>query len=314
MDSEVRTVTIVGAGAVGGAVAAMLHDAGEEVSLLGSGERRHRLEREGLVVNRKSYRLPVVNPEEPANPADIVIVAVKHHHLEGAIGDMAHVVGPETIIMSLMNGVESEERLGRTYGDDVVLPATIVGIDALREGNRITYSKRGKIFFGAADGRETARVGWVRALFDRAGIAYEIPADMRRTIWWKFMINVGVNQVSAALRAPYGVFQAPGEARLVMEAAMREVTALAGKLTIPLTEADIAGWYPILEGLSPEGKTSMLQDVEAGRKTEVEMLAGKVIELGGRLGVPTPVNERLFMVIRKIEESYSEERDPVRPL
>lgn len=308
MTGQITTITIVGAGAVGGALAAMLHDAGERVFLLAAGERRSRLEREGLVVNRRLYRIPVVDPEDPANPADLLIVAVKHHHLDAAIGDMGHGVGPESIIMSLMNGVESEERLGRVYGDDLVLPATIVGIDALREGMSITYSKRGKIFFGDAMGRETARVRRVRALFDRARIVYEIPADIRRTIWWKFMINVGVNQVSAALRAPYGVFQTPGEARLLTESAMREVVALAQKLQIPLGEADLADWYPILAGLRPEGKTSMLQDVEARRKTEVEMFAGTVIELGRHLGVPTPVNGRLFNVIRNIEESYKEER------
>jgi 2-dehydropantoate 2-reductase len=202
-----------------------------------------------------------------------------------------------------MNGVESEEQIGKAFGDDLVLPATIVGIDALREGRVITYSKKGKIFFGELTGQKTRRVGRVGALFDRAGIAYEIPSDIRRTIWWKFMINVGVNQASAALRAPYGVFQTPGEARLLMESAMAEVIAVASRLGIPLGEADLADWYAVLKGMSPEGKTSMLQDVEAGRKTEVEMFAGKVIELGRRLGVPTPVNEKLFDLIRKIEAS-----------
>jgi 2-dehydropantoate 2-reductase len=118
------------------------------------------------------------------------------------------------------------------------------------------------------------------------------------------MINVGVNQVSAALRARYGVFQAPGEARELMESAMREVVLLASKLHISLTEADVTEWYAVLRGLNPDGLTSMLQDVEAGRKTEVEMFAGKVIDLGRRLGVATPVNERLFDMIRKIESSF----------
>jgi len=118
------------------------------------------------------------------------------------------------------------------------------------------------------------------------------------------MINVGINQVSAALRAPYGVFQGPGEARELMESAMREVVLLASKLHISLTEADVREWYAVFRDLNPEGKTSMLQDVEGRRKTEVEMFAGKVIELGRRFGVATPVNERLFDMIRKIEGSY----------
>jgi len=303
MGGEITSITIVGAGAVGGAVAAMLAEAGEQVFLLAAGERRRRLERGGLVVNGREYSMPVVDAEGAGMAADLVVVAVKQHHLAGAISQMGCSVGPESIIISLMNGVESEEQIGKAFGDDLVLPATIVGIDALREGRVITYSKKGKIFFGELTGQKTRRVGRVGALFDRAGIAYEIPSDIRRTIWWKFMINVGVNQASAALRAPYGVFQTPGEARLLMESAMTEVIAIASRLGIPLGEADLADWYAVLKGMSPEGKTSMLQDVEAGRKTEVEMFAGKVIELGRRLGVPTPVNEKLFDLIRKIEAS-----------
>jgi 2-dehydropantoate 2-reductase len=86
-----------------------------------------------------------------------------------------------------------------------------------------------------------------------------------------------------------------------MEASMREVIALAQKLAIDLSDQDIEKWYVVLASLSPTGKTSMLQDVEAGRKTEVEMLAGKITELGRKHGVPTPVNEHLFDTIKKIE-------------
>jgi 2-dehydropantoate 2-reductase len=115
------------------------------------------------------------------------------------------------------------------------------------------------------------------------------------------MINVGINQASAVLRAPYGVFQTSKEARELMESAMREVIALAGKVHVSLSEQDMADFDPFLAVLSPQGKTSMLQDVEAGRKTEVEMLAGKIIEMGRCVGVPTPINQMLFDQIKKIE-------------
>jgi 2-dehydropantoate 2-reductase len=126
---------------------------------------------------------------------------------------------------------------------------------------------------------------------------------MIRILWWKFMINVGINQASAALKAPYGEFQQQGAARDLMESAMREVVALARASGVHLSDADIDDWYTILPTLSPLGKTSMLQDVEGGRKTEVEMFAGEVIEMGERLGIPTPVNERLFQTITQIEAS-----------
>ena len=111
------------------------------------------------------------------------------------------------------------------------------------------------------------------------------------------MINVGINQASAALKSTYKRFQSEGEARSLMDSAMREVMVVAQALGINLNEGDITEWHDILAGLSPDGKTSMLQDVEACRKTEIEMFAGKVIELGKDLGIPTPVNERLFQII-----------------
>jgi 2-dehydropantoate 2-reductase len=115
------------------------------------------------------------------------------------------------------------------------------------------------------------------------------------------MVNVGANQASAVLRANYGALRSSSEARDLMDSAMREVIAIAGAIKVDLSEKDIGDWYKVLEGLNPEGKTSMFQDVEAGRKTEVEMFAGTVIELGKRYGVATPVNQRLFDGLKRIE-------------
>jgi 2-dehydropantoate 2-reductase len=115
------------------------------------------------------------------------------------------------------------------------------------------------------------------------------------------MINVGINQASAVLGAPYAVFQNPGQAREMMEAAMREVIEIAQKTGVNLSEDDIRSFEPVLARLNPRGKTSMLQDVEEGRKTEVEMFAGRVIPLGRQYNVPVPINQMLFDKIRAIE-------------
>jgi 2-dehydropantoate 2-reductase len=184
-----------------------------------------------------------------------------------------------------------------------VLYAVAVGIDAVRDENRVSFSKQGRLFFGEADNRGLSpRVKELQSLFDRAGIVYETPEDMIRILWWKFMINVGMNQVSAVLRAPYGVFQQVREAGELMEAAMREVIAIAKAMKVPLEEKDIQDFYPFLSAMSPDGKTSMVQDVEAGRKTEVDMFAGKVNALGERLGIPTPVNQTLSRLLKVMEK------------
>ncbi|HQI34599.1 MAG TPA: 2-dehydropantoate 2-reductase [Syntrophales bacterium] len=295
-------IGIIGAGAVGAAYAAMFSHMDPppgRLFFIAAGERGGRLQREGVVVNGKRYLVPTVPPAE-AEPVDLLIVAVKYYDLEKAITDMAGAVGPETTIMSLMNGIDSEERIGAVYGMDRVVYALNLGIDAVRTGNCVRYTNPGVVYFGEATNPVmTERVRRLHELFARARIPHTVPADMIRTLWFKFMVNVGVNQVSAVLGANYGLMRTSPAARSLMEAAMGEVIAVAKAVGVDLSEEDIAAWYKVLERLDAEGKTSMLQDIEAGRRTEVEMFAGKVIALGNRHGVPTPVNIRLSNEIRK---------------
>ncbi len=302
---KIRSVAILGAGAMGACFSVKFFDAGDfSTALIARGDRCDRLAREGLVVNGKPYAIPVVHPNEASSPADLIIVAVKHHHLQEAVPDLANLVGNETTIISVMNGLDSEETIGAAYGMDKVLYAVSVAIDAVREGNRVTFTRPGTLYFGEATNAAgpNERVQRVQEALDRAGIPWETPPDMIRMLWWKFMVNVGTNQASAVMRAPYGVFQTSPQAQALMEALMREVVALAEPAGVKLEEKDIGDWYTALNTLSPQSKTSMLQDVEAGRKTEVELFGGKVVELGERYGIPTPVNETVLRIIQVLEQ------------
>jgi len=300
---EAESVCILGAGAMGAFYASKLYDLDPQcVCLLAAGERFERLEKGGLIVNGAHYPVAVAAPDDRRPPSSLVIVALKHHHLPDAVGDLKNRVGERTVIMSVMNGIDSEETIGAEYGMERMLYAVAVGIDALREDNRLTYTHQGKLFFGEARNTEPSdRVGRIQRLFDRAGIAYETPPDMMRILWWKFMINVGVNQCSAVMQAPFGVFQNSRDAWDVMDATMAEVMAIANHMDIQLSGQDIEDWHRVLAGIAPQGKTSMLQDIQAGRRTEVEMLAGKVVALGAQYGIPTPVNQALLRIIRVLE-------------
>lgn len=301
---EIKKVAILGAGAMGAYFAGRFFDtAGFSTVLIAKGNRLDKLKTKGLIINGKSYAIPVIHPDEATSPVDLIIVALKHHHLEEAVQGLEKLVGDSTTIISVMNGLESEEYIGSIYGMDKMLYAVSVAIDALRQGNQITYTKPGKHYFGEAINTHLSqRVLRVQEAFDRAGIVYETPEDMIRMMWWKFMVNVGVNQASAVMRAPFGVFQKSPEAQGLMEALMREVIALTDVMDVNLTNRDIEEWYPFLNVLSPQGKTSMLQDIEAGRKTEVEMFGEKIVELGKTHGVPTPVNQTVLQIIRVLEQ------------
>ncbi|HET6436722.1 MAG TPA: ketopantoate reductase family protein [Anaeromyxobacter sp.] len=298
----ISRVVLCGAGAVGGSYAERFHALDPKLlTVIAAGERRRRLESEGLSVNDRRLPLRCLSPDEPAPPADLLLVAVKHHHLVAAIEDCRRMVGPGTVIVSLLNGISSEADLGRAFGPEKVLPAFVIGNDVLREGNRIRYANIGRLVFGAPSNDPTdPRVVAVKALLDRAGIPSLVPANILHEQWFKFMLNVGVNQVSAVLRVSFGAFGYP-EVRELIRRAAAEVVAVSGPEGVLLSSGDPERIFPIVARLDPGGKSSMLQDVEAGRKTEVEMFAGTVAELGRRHAIPTPVNDLLGLQIAVLE-------------
>lgn len=298
------TVIMLGAGAMGAAYASRFYDVDPStISFAASGERYQRLKLNGVVVNGQLYPIRVLSPQDTGPKADLIIVALKHQHLAAALPELKNKVDQSTNFLSIMNGLDSESMISAVYGEEKVLYATAVGIDAQRDGNKIQYSKGGTIFFGEPDNTTlTKRVKHIQTIFDQAGIAYQTPADMMRIMWWKFMINVGINQASVILRAPYGTFQTSLYAQRIMESAMREMLPIAEAAGVNLVEKDIQEWYTFLNTLDPGGKTSMLQDIEAGRCTEVDIFAGKVIKLGKEYGLLTPVNDVLYNAIKVIEE------------
>jgi 2-dehydropantoate 2-reductase len=302
---DINKVVILGAGAMGAFFATRFFDTGEcSTAVIAQGKRYEKLKSDGLVVNGKKYGIPVIHPDEDTSPADLVIVALKNHHLPEAVHDLKNLVGDQTTIISVMNGLDSEEYIGSVYGMDKMLYAVSVGIDAVRQENRVNYTNPGKHYFGdAINTHIRQRVRRVQDVFSRAGISYETPPDMMRMLWWKFMVNVGINQASAVMRAPYGVFQSSPSARALMEDLMREVITLAKVAKVQLLEKDLDDWHTVLDTLSGQGRTSMLQDIEAGRKTEVEIFGGKVVELGKIYSIPTPVNQTVLRIIQVLEQS-----------
>ncbi|MCX7842589.1 MAG: ketopantoate reductase family protein [Clostridia bacterium] len=303
---SINRVYLSGLGAVGASYAFKLHEMDPCcLKIIADRQRIDKYSHNGIFINGKPYAFNYIEPSQSAEPADLILIAVKQHHLEQSIKDISKFVGKDTIILSLLNGIVSEEIVGKAFGMDKVLYSFCVGTDATREGTSINFSKVGTIVFGDKSNTDySANVSAVKELFDRADIPYRIPLDMLRELWWKFMMNVGINQVSAVLKAPYGVLVRVKEAEDLIRMASREVVALSEKAGINLNESDIDDYFKILFNLSPDGKTSMLQDVEAGRKTEVEIFSGTVIELGRKYGVQTPVNDILYKMIRTLEQTY----------
>jgi len=300
---QIKKVYLIGLGAIGGTYGSrIMENCPESLKIVVDVDRAEKYSKAGVTVNGKKYDFNYITPENINEKADLILITVKQHHLEKIIENIKPLVGSDTIILSLLNGISSEEILGREFGMDKMLYSFCVGIDAVRVGTDIRYSSTGRIVFGDKDNKETDKVTAVRNYFDRAKIPYEVPQNILREQWWKFMLNVGVNQVSAVLRAPYGELIRVEQAKELMFDASREVVAISQKAGIGLSEDDVEKYAGIIASLSPEGKPSMLQDVEAGRKTEVEIFSGEVIKLGCKYGIATPVNDMLYRLIKSIEQ------------
>lgn len=302
----IKSVLIAGAGAVGLVVAETIYNADPRcISILAQGERLERYRKKGLKVNGR--RLDFRFGDE--KPVDLIIIASKFHHLDQIIRDIRPYVGKDTIILSLLNGISSEDIIGRAHGRELPL-AMIIGTDAFHSGEETSYHQKGIINFGDAEGKNGERENSIAAFFTETGVPFSLQPDMKRLLWYKYMINVGVNQTTAALRLPYGAIQNKGgpgeieEARLLAEKAMKEVISIANAEGIDLNEGDINNWYKTVNTLNPSGYTSMAQDVLAGRKTEVEMFGLAMTELGKKHRIPVPVNETLYLQLRTIEQTY----------
>lgn len=294
-------VRLVGLGAIGAAYGSRLAGGGVDFGVIVDADRARRYREQSTWVNDVEQHFPLVSPEA-AEPVELIVVAVKAAALTDAIELLRGWVGAGTVIVSLLNGIDSERILAEAFPEALVPLALSVGIDAVRDGRQVRYNSLGRIVFGAADTPDQAQADALAAvsrLFAQVGIDHDLRTDMVHQLWWKFLINVGVNQVSAVLGAPYGAFQVDGApARAAMLAAQAEVVAVAQAEGVMLTQDDVENWLDVLSALGPDKFTSMAQDSLAGRDTEVDIFSGRVCELGRVHGIATPVNELLGQLLR----------------
>ena len=309
---KINSVLIAGAGAIGLPTAETIHKIDPAcISILAKGERLERYRKDGLLLNGEKLDIRLSSGEE----ADLILVASKYYHLDQIIEDIRPSVGKDTIILSLLNGISSEGIIGSKLGRERLPLAMVLGTDAFHGKEDISYSRKGVIHFGDEEGKNGEREERVAEFFTRTGVAFVLEQNMKRKLWYKFMINMASNQITALLSLPYKTMTNTGskdeipEAKRLLENTMREVIAVANAEGIDLHEGDIAAWYETTALLNPEGYTSMCQDLFAGRKTEVDMFSPVLMDLAKKHGIPTPVCETLYLELRTIEAARGL-RDP----
>lgn len=303
---EIKTVSIIGLGALGIMYGKFLADkiGKESVRIIADQPRIRRYRSEGIFANGERCDFHYMDCEQKGDTADLLIFAVKFGGLDGAIESARNQVGEKTIIISVLNGVTSEEKIKAAFGADKVLYCVAQGMDAVKQGNQLTYGHMGWLSIGTANSDRTGKLKALAGFFDKIEMPYDLPEDIRQHMWSKLMINTGVNQTVTVFETNYGGVIRKGKARDTMIAAMHEVIQVAAKEGITLAEEELKHWLEINDKLNPEGMPSMRQDALAHRKTEVDLFAGTIIALGKKHHIPTPVNDFLYRRIREIEASY----------
>ena len=303
---NIERIAIVGMGALGVLYGDFLTPrlGRERVGFVVNAERRERYGRMEISANGHRCDFRLIDANETGNPADLVIFAVKATALAQAMEDAAGQIGPDTVLLSVLNGITRERLLEQRFGGKNVVYCVAQGMDAVKLGGALTYTVMGQLCIGVPSEEKLPALDAVCALFDRIGMPYSREEDILHRLWGKFMLNVGVNQVVMVFEGNYGTIQAPGKPREMMIAAMREVLELSRYEGVKLTEDDLNFYVELMNTMSPQGMPSMRQDGLAHRRSEVELFSGTVCRLAKKHGLSVPVNEWLYARVREMEAAY----------
>ncbi len=298
---EIKTVAVLGAGAVGSYVIWGLSGRKDiRLGVIAEGERAERMKK-GCLINDIVYHSEVWTPQE-ARSADLLIVALKYGALPAALEGIRMITGENTTVMSLMNGVDSEELISEKIGASHVLHS-LIKIASHKEGNGYYFNPEttiGIIFGELTAPYQSERVQAVESLFKDTGLHYRVTEHIREEIWSKFRLNVCNNLPQAILGAGVGCYQDSVHMKQISDGLRRELEAVAAAKGIDISRADGSSSHG--SAVPPSARYSTLQDLDAGRHTEIDMFSGALVRMGRELGIPTPYNEYTWHMIKALEE------------
>jgi 2-dehydropantoate 2-reductase len=291
-------ILIVGAGAVGGYMGGRLAKAGKAVTFMARGAHLQALQKDGLTIHgaEESFTLPVaaVAQPEPAETFDLVLYCVKGYDLEGAIRQTRHAVSGNGMVLSLLNGVESEDVLAGAFGAERVIDGIAFIGSRMERPGVILQSVRAALTLGELNGQETDRILRLKSLFEKAGIPVRLSREIRRDRWRKLVWNAGFNPVCALTGLSAQEVLKSGPLRVTLIKAMEEVAAVAEALGYPLGEDVVQKQVESTERAGGEIIPSMLQDRRRSKPLEAESISGVVVRKGEGAGVATPINQVLY--------------------
>jgi 2-dehydropantoate 2-reductase len=292
-------IAIVGVGGVGGYFGGKLAHAGVETVFIARGATLQALRSKGLRVDsiNGDFRVDRVNAtDNPATvgPVDAVIFATKAWQVPEAAESAKALIGRDTVAVPLENGMEAPDQLARVFGRHHVLGGLCAIVSYIVEPGHIRHAAFDPfVMFGELDNSRTERVVRLQETFDRAGIKAEVPADIQRAMWSKFLFIAPMSAIGALTRVPIGVWRSIPETRDIAIRALREVVAVATAHGVNLGDA-VERTLERYDGMAPDSTSSLQRDIMEGKPSELEAQVGAIVRLGRDVGVLTPVSEMLY--------------------
>lgn len=299
---KIKSVAVLGAGAVGSYVIwGISGKEGVRLGVIAEGERAERLKENGCSINGVTYHPEIWTPDE-AQGVDLLVVALKYGALPGALESIQKVTGEHTIIMSLMNGVDSEEIIAQKTGAEHIMPALIkVASHKEEDGYHFDPPTTLGIIFGEYEAPfYSGRVKAIEELFADTGMHYRSTEYIREEIWSKFRLNVCNNLPQAILGAGVGCYRDSVHMKAISDGLKRELEAVAQAKEIDMSKTESSSGRG--SAVPPSARYSTLQDLDAGRHTEIDMFSGALVRMGKELGIPMPYNEYTYHMIKALEE------------
>lgn len=317
-------IAVMGTGGVGGYLGGVLARAGEDVYFIARGEHLKAMLDGGLRVGSVAgdFEVAIAPPDSPSprdtaaipgstrpsahatddprtiGQADLILFCVKTYDTEPASKAIFPLVGPSTLILSLQNGVDSADKLGRDHGRNHVLAGAVYIYTAMINPGTIRHSGGpGKIFFGELDGKLSDRTSMIKATLDRAGIPNEISPGIQRALWEKFAMICANGGMSALTRATLGEMLAREETRSMLEKAMREVVNVGVAEGIEFDGHFVEKTMKFLSTLEPHGRASLYTDLVNNRRMELASLNGRVVQIARKHGIPVPMNFAIYAAL-----------------
>lgn len=300
-------VAVFGTGGVGGFFGARLAASGHDVTFIARGEHCEAIKRNGLRVETGDGDFTVNPASATSHPnvvgqVEVVLVGVKAWQVTDAAERIAPLIGQETLVIPLQNGVEAPERLGRVLGKEYVVGGLCKIVSFIAAPGVIRHAGMEPfIAFGELDGSESKRCERVRDAFLAAGVRAEIPSDIHMAMWRKFIFISSFSGVAAVTRARAGALRSIAETRTILVEALKEAAAVGNARGVSLPRDAVKDALETVDELPEDGTASMQRDIVEGRPSELEDQSGAVVRLGREVGVASPVHSFIYATLLPAE-------------